>query len=294
MRLYYYLDPQGNFGDDLNPWLWRRVLPDCFDGYRYHQKGDSDEVGSDAHDLFVGVGTLLNEHVPSQPRKAVMGAGMGYGAPPRLDDRWRFYCVRGPHTARRLGLDESIAVTDGAALCGRLLQRQGNVTHAFGFIPHHHTAGTGYWKSVCDAAGVRYIDPRASVPTVLDGLQACEVVIAEAMHGAIVSDALGIPWVAVATNPIVLPFKWVDWCASLGLEYRARKLPSLWLPFEQARWPSKGRKWLKFYMALRALRKVCATAKPQLSDRAVLAERTDELLVRIERFKADFAAGSYR
>ena len=31
MKLYYYKAPLGNFGDDLNPWLWPRLLPDIFD-----------------------------------------------------------------------------------------------------------------------------------------------------------------------------------------------------------------------------------------------------------------------
>lgn len=293
MRLYYHLDPRGNFGDDLNPWLWGQVLPDYFNGVCYHEPALR-EPGADADDLFVGIGTLLNEYVPSSPRKAVMGTGMGYGKPPRVDKHWKFYCVRGPLTARQLGLGENVAVTDGAALCGRFLQREGRVTHTFGFMPHHDTARSSYWRSVCDKAAILYIDPRDSFGVVLAGLQACDVLIAEAMHGAIVADALGIPWVAVETNPTVLSFKWEDWCASLGLEYRALKLPSLWLPFEQAQWPRKGLKWGKFYTALHALRKVCATARPQLSDRSLLDARIDELLIRVEQFKADFSAGEYR
>ena len=35
MNLYDYHDPIGNFGDDLNPWLWPRLftqsLENCFD-----------------------------------------------------------------------------------------------------------------------------------------------------------------------------------------------------------------------------------------------------------------------
>ncbi len=41
MRLYYFKDPRGNFGDDLNPWLWKQLWPEL-------QQGEDDE-------LFVGM-----------------------------------------------------------------------------------------------------------------------------------------------------------------------------------------------------------------------------------------------
>ena len=293
MRLYYHLDPKGNFGDDLNPWLWGRLLPDLLTGYCYHEP-ELREPGTEDGDLFVGTGTLLNTAIPKIPRKAVMGTGAGYGPLPDVDDHWTFYCVRGPLTAHKLGLDSRVAVTDGAALCSRLLRREGSVKHAFGFMPHVDTARNSYWRAVCEAAGVAYVDPGESMADVIGALQACEVVLTEAMHGAIVCDALGIPWVAVTTNPMVLPFKWADWCASMELEYRPTSLPSLWLPFREAKWSKKGIKWAKFYLALSALKRVCAKAKPTLSDRSVLDARNDELLERIERFKRDFAVGRYR
>jgi hypothetical protein len=33
MKLYYYQDSKGvkNFGDDLNPWLWSKLIPDVLD-----------------------------------------------------------------------------------------------------------------------------------------------------------------------------------------------------------------------------------------------------------------------
>ena len=84
MRLYYYRDPVGNFGDDLNPWLWSRLIPDLLDD-------QSDE-------LFVGIGTLLNQLVPKATRTVVFGSGAGYGELPEIYETWEFYCVRGPLT----------------------------------------------------------------------------------------------------------------------------------------------------------------------------------------------------
>ena len=31
MKIYYFKDPVGNFGDDLNSWLWDTLIPGYFD-----------------------------------------------------------------------------------------------------------------------------------------------------------------------------------------------------------------------------------------------------------------------
>ncbi|MEM8612949.1 MAG: polysaccharide pyruvyl transferase family protein, partial [Cyanobacteria bacterium P01_H01_bin.105] len=46
----------------------------------------------------------------------------------------------------------------------------------------------------------------------------------EAMHGAIVADALRTAWIPIVTSPRILSFKWRDWCASIGVPYRPWRL----------------------------------------------------------------------
>src|SRR4051794_17394139 len=98
MRLYYYKDPIGNFGDDLNPWLWPRLISNIFDV--------NNEI------IFLGIGTLLNQkvdrRVAASAFKVVFGSGVGYrkGKLPLIDNRWKFYCVRGPLSAYALSLDQ--------------------------------------------------------------------------------------------------------------------------------------------------------------------------------------------
>jgi succinoglycan biosynthesis protein ExoV len=70
MKLYYFDGKArefeiGNFGDDLNPWLWNKVLPVVFD--------------DDERSLFVGIGTLLNHRLPQKSQKLIFGSGFGYG-----------------------------------------------------------------------------------------------------------------------------------------------------------------------------------------------------------------------
>lgn len=215
MRLHHYVCPGGNFGDDLNAWLWPQLLGEIVD--------------DDPRSLFVGIGTLLNESLPREPLKAVFGSGVGYGPTPAVDETWRVYCVRGPRSAAALGLAEDAAVTDAALLLRLVMPPRssgpsGNVV----FVPHHTSTVRAQVEGldisgVCDELGIRYVDPAGAPSTVLEMLSGADVVIAEAMHAAIAADALRVPWVAVALYDHVHELKWLDWCESLNLAYAPSK-----------------------------------------------------------------------
>lgn len=292
MKLYYHKDPLGNFGDDLNPWLWDKLLPGFFSGTCFHDPKLRDaDNGNEA--LFVGIGTLLNQNIPAGPKKAVFATGSGYGNDPTRDDSWTVYCVRGPRTAAKLGLTPDHAVTDGAALVSTLdLERSANRIPV-AFMPHVTAARSGYWREVCEALNIHYIDPQGSVEEVFTQLLATDLLIAEAMHGAILADTLRIPWIPVTTTPLILNFKWLDWCDSLSLPYQPIQLPSLWGAIEETPWPRKGLKLAKFRLAKQALRKTLKTARPQLSDDRLFASRVEELQQRLDRFREDFRRGEY-
>ena len=215
MKLYYYQDPAGNFGDDLNPWLWYGLAPELFD--------------DDSNTLLVGIGTLINSKVPAAPRKLVFGSGVGYNAAPSIDGNWEFLCVRGPLSAEILGLDKSLALSDPAVLITQLMppaavERTGMVS----FMPHHASLHFADWKGICDAAGINYIHPAANMHEIVFQIRQSRLVIAEAMHGAIVADAFRTPWVPVACYDHILRFKWDDWCQSLGMTYAPLQLERIW------------------------------------------------------------------
>lgn len=215
MKLFYYKDPIGNFGDDLNPWIWYNLVPEIFD--------DDDEV------VLVGIGTLINSRAPTRPTKLVFGSGVGYHQFPEMDDKWKFYCVRGPLSAERLGLDRSYAITDPAVLITQLVSKQPvQRSNAVCFMPHHASARFADWQSICEQAGITYIDPAADLNEAIFQIRRCRLFLAEAMHGAIVADAFRVPWIPVACYDHILDFKWQDWCLSLNLEYRPKTVPSIW------------------------------------------------------------------
>lgn len=215
MKLHYFRDPHGNFGDDLNPWLWPRIAPDLLD--------------NDAGELFVGIGTLLNHRLPSAPLKHVFGSGFGYGVPPRIDERWRFHAVRGHETARLLGVPRERVITDAAVLLRAVdLPRAPHTDTRIGFIPHCQSSRDYDWQALAGELGWRCIDVGWGVERVLFEITRCELLVCEAMHGAIVADSLRIPWIPVVCYEHISSFKWRDWLSTLELPYAPVRVPSLY------------------------------------------------------------------
>jgi succinoglycan biosynthesis protein ExoV len=278
MKLYYWAH-QSNFGDCLNPWLWERLIPGALD-----EKADV---------LLIGIGTLLNQRIPKARWSLVFGAGVGYGSPPPIDDTWVIYCVRGPLSAQALGISRDFAVTDPALLVNRFINpsSQCKGTH-FSFMPHwqHRTSA---WQEVCSDLGITYIDPLWPVDHVIAAILQTETLIAEAMHGAIVADALRVPWIPAVTSPIISIFKWRDWCSSMGIQYDPVKLPSLWNPPSQP-----DRLWgvktlIKRQFARVQLMNIMRNRAPVLSKETTLAHLTSELEARLDSFKRDVASGEF-
>ena len=222
MQIIYYRDPAGNFGDDLNGVLWRKLLPASV--------FDVEDV------LLMGVGSIFNAYCAPASRTQgkrvfVLGSGAGYGPLPPDWHGWDLLAVRGPLTARLLGRPE-LAVTDSAALLSLVPNfikpsPQRNQTL---LIPHYHSAARGQWKSVAEQAGMTFLDPRWPVEVVMEHFSRASLVVTEAMHGAIVADTMRIPWIPITIAPDALPFKWWDWALSLDMAYKPMRMPpsSLW------------------------------------------------------------------
>jgi succinoglycan biosynthesis protein ExoV len=271
MRLFYFRGSGGitNFGDELNTYVWPRLVPSCFD--------------SDDGTQFVGIGTLLNDQLPPAARTVVFGAGVGYYGPPRRDASWEIYCVRGPLSARALDVPIAMAVTDPAALITRIEQPEiaGRSRWAHAFMPHWESE-PDEWKRVCAAAGIAFIDPRRPTHEVLEALRRTDLLITEAMHGAIVADALRVPWIPVRTRRAIKSFKWEDWCTSLELQYSPHDLPTIWPRPPRPNALQQARRWAKRAQAARALARLATQARPFLSHEAVLESRVCQLEDRLE------------
>ena len=212
MKLHYCKTPLGNFGDDLNTWLWPTLLGDSF-------------FNSDEDSLFLGVGTILNKKIPKEPEKIVLGTGTGYQRPPKVDGKFSIYSVRGPLTARALNIPPRKSIGDSAYLClatnhfKKLFALQKK--HKVSVIPHHQTATTIDWTIIEKVAGLHFIDPRKGVFKVFEDIAQSECVLTESLHGAILADALRTVWQPFRMGHRFNTFKWRDWLGSIHIELPA-------------------------------------------------------------------------
>ncbi len=310
MKLYFYRknDKQPNFGDELNVWLWDKLLPGVFD--------DNEAT------TFLGIGSLLNnlvaERAPNAQQIVVFSTGVGYvgygvsyeAGLPKMDQSWKVYCVRGPFSAYKLGLPPEVAVTDGAALVRRVFQPSGQKVHKFSYMPHFSQSiqGGQTWSDVCELAGVNYIDARWPIEKVLSMISETEVLLTEALHGAIVADALRVPWICIQTAPErLLPFKWQDWCESIRVPYRPYGLMEL-----RNLAPEYGIRGIRGIRGSRAaimtsinhgynkhrtaekMMDLTRRIEPNLSDDNHIENLTAELESRFYQFKDDLVAGCFK
>lgn len=289
MKLTYYRDTQPNFGDEINALLWDRLLP-------------ADFLDDDSRDLFLGIGSIIFDSYPATSHKHVIGSGYGaYTDPPDLKDgTWNVVWVRGPLTAQTLGLDGNAAITDAAVLLRALRLSPPARTSGAAFMPHYESIGRGNWQTVCDRAGVTYLDPTRDPVELIGQIQSASVLITEAMHGAIVADALRTPFIAVTPTHRSHRFKWGDWAQSVGLELNAVPpilssttdayvhMTGMWGEGRAARL-LRGRAMTPIadFMADRAaarFRKLIASHPYQLSTDARISSLTDQSLDRLDAF----------
>lgn len=214
MKLYHYKSKAGNFGDDLNEWLWDELLP----GWSAALPGT----------VLVGVGTIINDLLPLGSPKIVVGSGLGYGLgemSKQLISECRFLAVRGPRSAASLGLPAERGIIDPAALIADLEGFRGIAkTDQVIFIPHEASVKRHDWAAICARAGVKYVSPQGESKQVIREIAAARLVITESMHGAILADSFGVPWHGVSISYLFNRDKWLDWADSVGLEPKIEPL----------------------------------------------------------------------
>jgi succinoglycan biosynthesis protein ExoV len=222
MKLCYY-NKEKNFGDELNELIFNHYLPGFFD--------NNEKI------LFMGIGTLLGMIKPGPKTEKILvfssGLGAGdertYGEMPELNEKYLIVCVRGPLTAKLLGLSEESAITDGALLLRGLDLPAVPKKYKWSYMPHHISEKLfPEWKKLVHEAGGHYISPGEGNPlNIIEQIRQSDLLISEAMHGAIVADIYRVPWIPVKSYQHVNDFKWSDWLSSLHMNYYPEILKSL-------------------------------------------------------------------
>jgi succinoglycan biosynthesis protein ExoV len=285
MKLYYWPGINGhhNFGDELNKVIWPRLMPEVFT--------------EETDQLFVGIGTLINQGLPYSPLKVILGAGVGYGPCPEINNSLKIYCVRGPLSAQTLKLEDNLAIIDPGVLIAKLIDAPDpKRAWKFGYMPHWRNAGS-IWEEVCGALDWAYIDPRWEVSKVLSVLSQVGCLVTEAMHGAIVAESLRIPWVPTIDikNRDTLPFKWRDWCSSIHVAYEPIKMHNLQECFVQSGDNVATSEYTNGKeIVCDMLERISGTAIPILSHDSILSMRISQLEEKIFTFKEDFKMGQFK
>ncbi len=219
MKYIYYKDPKGNFGDDLNGWLW----PQFFG-----------EESLDNDDAFLGIGSILfNDNQLITDLKGRKKIVFGTGVRPayesfKYDDNWDIKFLRGPLSSYSLN-SEYEYITD-AAYALRFIENFDSLKnlekkYEISVMPYFRSIPFFDWQLICDSLGYHYISPLSEngVEFTLKEIASSKYLITEAMHGAILADVLRVPWnryilsTPVTEGSMVSEFKWMDWLYSVGL-----------------------------------------------------------------------------
>lgn len=211
MRMKYCKNKDGNFGDDLNEWIWDRLIPGWMTW--------DDDV------TLLGVGTLVNDKriaAFAGERVLVLGTGVGYGggvANRAAPQGWDFGALRGPRSARMLGLPEELGLVDPAVMIADLPDFQdAERSDTPVFIPHWQSVRLYDWPRLCTAFGLRYVSPSQDTRSVIRAIAEAPLVIAESMHAAIFAESFRVPWIPIKIGSQFNAEKWIDVFESAGLD----------------------------------------------------------------------------
>ena len=223
MNYHYFKAKKGNFGDDLNPWIWSRL---------FHGNSDEDT-------LLLGIGSILHDRNHeltelSNKKKIVFGTGVRPSASYNnliIDNSWDIRFLRGPLSS--FTFDNEYKYISDAAYAIRHVKdfskfRNLEKKHKISVMPYFHSVDFFDWEKLCLELGFNYISPLSEngVEYTLKEISQSEFLITEAMHGAILADALRTPWHRfVLTTPFtegerVSDFKWNDWLQSINLNVK--------------------------------------------------------------------------
>lgn len=202
-----------NFGDSLNINLFRDYFGLCVSESINHEEDPT---------CVFGIGTILGQiSTPVDARRVfVFTSGLRRGLGVLDEEKYDWIAVRGSLTARAFSLAD-VTLGDGAYLIPELFPEPVEKRYPFSFVPHIHTLRPSQvvdWQGICRDAKVHFIDPSFPVGVVIDEIKASEVVLAEAMHGAVVADAFRVPWIPVEMCVGFDRWKWRDFVSVHGVE----------------------------------------------------------------------------
>lgn len=207
MNLIYWKSDIGNFGDDLNPWLWERIF------------GDFSKYTNDID--FVGIGSQLDTPFENERRKIIFGAGIrDFLFNPKLD-KLDIRFVRGPYSAKVF--NNCRYITDAAYCLALLEKKEYKKKYNVSYMPYFRHVPFFDWTFFEKWSGIKVILPTNPVEQIIQEINESRNLLTSAMHGAIVADIYRVPWMRVKYSEflgeslLTSELKWADWLQSMDL-----------------------------------------------------------------------------
>lgn len=210
MRVYYWTDKK-NFGDLLLPLLIKKFC------------NISTQLTGIKSSELVMVGSIL-EQLPSNYSGIIAGCGKLHEDKITRFDKAKILAVRGPLTAKALGLDPTkILLADPGLIADELVGYR-DKEYDLGIVPH--------WTDTTLEHDPRFLQYNPKIIRVSDDplkvieeIAKCKKIVSSSLHGIILADAYNIPR-RIEIAPRMLShsqhegglFKWKDYSASIGMD----------------------------------------------------------------------------
>ena len=225
MYLVHYRSDKGNFGDDLNEWLWPQI-------FTKNIFTKNDDIS------FWGIGSILmqedyaegyfNRALQNQ-HQLVLGTGVrSLKEELVINENWDVVFLRGPLSSYKLLGNFSNYITDSAYFITLLDQYKKYIVlpkkYKVSIIPYYGSTDNLDWEQLAELHNLNIIYPTGNnVEQFIKEVAQSEFVLSEAMHGCMMADIMRVPWKRIKFNAhklegeVVSEFKWHDWYASINL-----------------------------------------------------------------------------
>jgi pyruvyltransferase len=205
-NLAWYVEPKGNIGDDLNPYLYKKITgnnPTFVDIRSSIQK-------------YVAIGSIL-DHVGDNTE--IWGSGILFSHAKINKTNIIPHAVRGKLTREVLlssGIKCPEIYGDPALLLPKYYNPKIEIKYDLGIIPHYvDLASFNGFKS----DNIKIISTRLDVESFVNNILSCNAVISSSLHGLIIADAYGIKnkWFILSNNVLGNGFKFRDYFSSVAI-----------------------------------------------------------------------------
>jgi len=239
LRRQYWWDGVPNFGDAMGPDIVEAFL------------GKSLPLAkAEDSDVLLGPGSII-DYCDEFNNPVVWGSGIDphYGKVPDKLSEVTFLAVRGPLTRKLLGIDVPI-MGDPALLLPQIYPvklTSGPVT----VVVHHSTFQRRKRDFFFDPYRSKYkiIEPGQPWQNVVDQICQSSFVFCQSLHGAIISEAYGVPWAWwKGFHGRLAQYKWNDFFGSISVKPESFRLSQL---SAAMKWSARTRSKMPDLVALR-------------------------------------------